>query len=260
MDIQQLVGAIKDFADLDWTEDWDNTGIMLDCGSGDISRIAVALDVVEETVNRAYAEGCDLIISHHPLIFSPLYRVDRSSLSSRMVLSLIQKGISVISLHTNWDVSPVGVNRCLSDKLDLEEVHSLLPGKSGSWGHGACGSLVHSLSVPEFADRIMTRWDLSWSKLFGDTEGDIKRVAICGGSGGDLWRAALDMEADMYITADMKYHDILEACSNGLRIMSVDHGEMESVSMPVLADLVSRRSGIPVYLTGTRSLNCTSFK
>lgn len=259
MDIRQLLGAIKDFADLDWTEDWDNTGVMLDCGSGDICRIAVALDVVEETVNRACAEGCDLIVSHHPLIFSPLSRIDGSSLSSRMVLTLMQKGISVISLHTNWDVSPVGVNICLSGKLELEGVLPLLPGKSGSWGHGACGSLGHALTIPEFADRVMTQWDLSWSKLFGDTERDVERVAICGGSGGDLWRAALEMGADLYITADMKYHDILEACSNGLRIMSVDHGEMESVSMPVLADLVSRTSGIPVHLIRTRSLNCKSF-
>jgi dinuclear metal center YbgI/SA1388 family protein len=259
MDIQQLVGAIKDFADLDWTEDWDNTGIMLDCGSGDISRIAVTLDIVEETVDRAYAEGCDLIVSHHPLIFSPLYRVDRSSLSSRMILSLMQKGISAISLHTNWDVSPFGVNMCLSDKLELEDVHPLLPAKSGSWGHGACGSLGHALSIPELADKVMAKWDLSWSKLFGDTEGAVERVAICGGSGGDLWRSALEKGADLYITADIKYHDILEACSNGLRIMSVDHGEMESVSMPVLADLVSRSSGIPVHLIRTRSLNCTSY-
>ncbi len=256
MNIRTFLDSIKDFADLEWAEEWDNTGIIVGAVSWEVSKIAVALDALEQTMEEAVRNSCDLLVVHHPLIFSPLLKIDMSDLSSRLVYQAIEKKLGVISLHTNWDVSPRGVNVCLAESISISQISPLIPGSNCSWGMGVSGCLEPYLPMDSFAVRVKKKWNLSWLRVYGATNEPVRNVALCGGSGGELWKQAFEKGADTYITADMKYHQILEACSMGMRVMVVDHGEMEKVSIPVLADLIFENTGLPVKLLDPAGPEC----
>lgn len=259
MDIKGFLGCIRDFAALEWAEEWDNPGIMIGDRSWKVSRIAVSLDASDDTISDAVDHGCDLLVTHHPLIFSPLAKIDMSDLSSRLIYKAIKNKLGIVSLHTNWDVSPLGVNVCLSRKIGLSGIIPLCDGANGSWGMGALGEFASPAAMDAIAIAVKKAWNLSWLMAYGKSMDGIRRIALCGGSGGDLWKMALKKEADLYITADMKYHQILEARSEGLALMVVDHGEMERVSMPVLADLILDRTGVPVEMLSDPGDNCKIF-
>lgn len=256
MNIRAFLDSIKDFADLEWAEEWDNSGIMVGSVSWEVSKIGVALDALENTMVEAVRNSCDLLIVHHPLIFSPLRKIDMSDLSSRLVYYAIEKKLGVISLHTNWDVSPKGVNVCLAESISISRMSPLIPSPGSSWGMGVSGCLEPDLPMDSFAVRVKNRWNLSWLRVYGSINEPVRNVALCGGSGGELWKHAFEKGADTYITADMKYHQILEACSMGMRVILVDHGEMERVSIPVLADLISEHTRFPVKLLDSDGPEC----
>ena len=256
MNIRAFLDSIKDFADLEWAEEWDNSGIMVGSLSWEVSKIGVALDALEDTMVEAVRNSCDLLVVHHPLIFSPLMKIDMSDLSSRLVYYAIEKKLGVISLHTNWDVSPKGVNVCLAESISISRMSPLIPSSDSSWGMGISGRLEPCLPMDSFAVRVKKRWNLSWLRVYGSANEPVRNVALCGGSGGELWKQAFKKGADTYITADMKYHQILEACSMGMRVMLVDHGEMEKVSIPALADLISENTGFPVKLLDSAGPEC----
>lgn len=258
MDIRTFLDSIRDFADLDWAEEWDNSGIMVGAGSWHVSRVGVALDALEQTMSDAVRNSCDLLVVHHPLIFTPLSKVDLSDHTSRLVYYAIEKKLGVVSLHTNWDVSPRGVNVCLAQSLSLSGIYPLMQASRFSWGMGAIGQLEPNLPIDHLIKRVKSKWGLSWIRIYGDLREEARKIALCGGSGGDLWKVAYEQGADTYISADLKYHQILEACSMGMRIIIVDHGEMEKVSMPVLADLIAESTGIYVKLLDSEGPECRS--
>jgi len=259
MDVKDFIECIRDVAAPEWAEDWDNSGLMVGDRTWKVSKMAVTLDASEKTVSEAINGGCDLLVTHHPLIFSPLRKIDMSSLSSRLVFKAIENHLAIISLHTNWDVSPKGVNVCLSETLGLSKIIPLQDGINDSWGLGSLGEFPFNITMEALAGIVKEKWDLSWLMAYGPMEDKVKRVALCGGSGGDLWRTAIQKGADLYITADMKYHQILEARFKKLRLMVVDHGEMESASIPELARLLLERSGIPVKVIRYHNRDCRIF-
>ncbi len=235
MRLSDVIERIETVAPFGAAESWDNSGLLLGDPGDAVHRVGVCLDATQTSVEEASSRGCDLLVTHHPMIFPSLRRIDRGSIAARAIRSAIGCGISVLCAHTNWDRSEMGVNAVLADRLGMRDASPL---RGGDNGFGRIGSL-DSLFFGEFLGVLKERWALSWVAGYGDSGRTIRSVALCGGSGRDFLRDAVELGADVFCTADLTYHDVMEAKSSGMCVALADHGEMERVSMERLAEIIA---------------------
>ncbi|EFQ23630.1 protein of unknown function DUF34 [Aminomonas paucivorans DSM 12260] len=230
-----------------WCASWDNAGLLVARRGGELARVAVALEATPETVEAAHLRGCGLLAVHHPILFRPLRRILYPSPQADPLLAAVAGDVAIYAAHTNWDVSPEGTNVCLARKLGLENLVPLEL-QPGAWGLGALGSLPAPVSGMEVLRSLSRLWGVTWVRGLGGLDRPVSRVALCGGSGGDLWEEARAQGAELFLTADMGYHLQLDAVRSGLALGVLDHGEMERASMEGFARFLENRGGLPVSL------------
>lgn len=234
MRLSDVIERIEAVAPFGTAESWDNSGLLLGDPGDEVRRVGVCLDATKASIEEASSRGCDLLVTHHPMIFPSLRRIDRNSIAARAIRSAIGCGISVLCAHTNWDRSDVGVNAVLAGRLGL---HDASPLRGGENGFGRIGFL-DPLPFGDFLGILRERWTLSWVAGYGDAGRTIRSAALCGGSGRDFLRDAIESGADVFCTADLTYHDVMEARNSGVCVALADHGEMERVSMERLAEII----------------------
>lgn len=233
MKVSDVLAHIDTFAPFELAEEWDNPGLMVGSYDADVKRVGVCLDAVSDAVIEADRQGCNVLVCHHPLIFRPLRRVADDSEQGRTIIEAVKRGVNVIAAHTNWDKAQGGVNDILAGLAGLRDVEPL-----GTFG--VCGLLPKTMAVKNFAENVKSSWGLSRLDVYTKYILEhVLRVAICGGSGAEFWKAAKSWGADLYITADMKYHEVIDATREGMMIALADHGEMERASIPELSRKVS---------------------
>lgn len=228
--LAEIVGCIEDFASPGLQEKWDNTGWQLCPLSPDApcTGAMLCLDVTPDVVAEAEAEGCNLIVSHHPLIFKGLRQITGASLVERAVISAIKAGIAVYSSHTALDSASHGVSRKLGVMLGLESMRVLAPQPgSTDTGLGIVGEYPSPMSVDGFIARVKEVYGAPVVRRSEGPSGlkEIRRVALCSGSGGEFISDAIAAGADAYITSDTRYHDFVD---HGRAILMVDTGHFES--------------------------------
>ena len=249
MKLRDAVGRIEKRIPLSWSEGWDNSGLQVGDPDCEIRKIGIALDVTEDTVNKATENGCSLLVSHHPIIFRPLINIIEDRPAAKAVVSAIRNGISLYAAHTNWDSSPEGVNFTLAELLGLDEIEPLISSADGSsWGMGAAGELMMPMSLDTVMKLIKERWSLSSCRAYGIKPEMIKKIALGGGSCGDMWPLAACRGASLFVTADISYHVRQDALNSGLGLVEVDHGEMERASLPKLRSIIEKETGLTVEL------------
>lgn len=248
MRLNELTQRIERRIPPDWAEEWDNVGLLVGDSEAEIQKIAVALDATADMVEEAAALGCQMLFVHHPAIFQPVKKIVSPDPVARMIAAAIRGGIAVYSAHTNWDSSPEGVNVVLSRLLGLADVSPLMPPRKGAWGMGAIGTLPEPMTIGRLARFAKEAWGLSSLQTYGDGETPLRRAALCGGAGGDLLREATRRGADVYLTADVRYHELLHAQLTKTRLIVVNHGEMESASLPDLCRVVHTVTGLEAVL------------
>ena len=227
MNVRQLLNHINTFAPFDLAEDWDNPGLMVGSYKDEVKRVGICLDAVSEAVAEAGIQGCNVLLTHHPLIFRGLKHIDIDSETGKTIHEAIKRGVTIIAAHTNWDKAEKGVNATLAALLGIGKIESL--GEIGVHGK------VIKCNLESFIRKVKSSWGLSRLDIYAEsTPTKILRVAICGGSGAEFWHDALRVNADIYLTADMKYHELIDATRAGLAIGLADHGEMERASLPEL--------------------------
>lgn len=247
MKLEQVTEIIcKEAVPMEWAEDWDNSGVMVGDANWEISKIAVCLDIFPGIMQKAANENIDLVVSHHPFFFTGMKSLDLSAPSGKVIQLAIENRTAIMSLHTNWDNSSSGMNPVLAEKLGLKKIAPFYRKKEEIWGPGATGFTEAPTSLEDFTRTVSQKWDLSWCRSYGDKGMKIEKAALCGGSGGDLWKVAASEQVDVFVTADIKYHQIIDAVNNGLAIVAVDHGEMESNSMEELGKLIQKKTSLPV--------------
>ncbi len=228
--LADIVGCIEDFASPGLQEKWDNTGWQLCPLTPDApcTGVMLCLDVTPEVVAEASAEGCNLIISHHPLIFKGLKHITGASQVERSVISAITGGIAVYSSHTALDSASRGVSHRLGSMLGLADM-SVLDPQPGSpeTGLGVIGHYPEPIPVADFIRRVKEVYGASVVRRSEGPEGmeRVGRVALCSGSGGEFIGTAIARGADAYITSDTRYHDFVDF---GKKILMVDTGHFES--------------------------------
>lgn len=252
MNVHELLNHIDTFAPFSLAEEWDNPGLMVGDYNAEVKCVGICLDAVREAVISASKNDCEVLLCHHPLIFRPVKKIDVNAEPGCTISEAIRRNVNIIAAHTNWDRADDGVNTTLAELINLQKLEPL-----NDEGFGFCGVMSKKLALSEFLELVKLSWGLSRLDCYvsdGDYERKILRVALCGGSGAEFWGAARIHSADIYITADMKYHELMDANGSGLTIAIADHGEMERASLSKLAEKISA-FGVEAVLLDVRALS-----
>ena len=234
--VQEIERTLFELAPRDLAQSWDNVGLLVGDSKQEVHRVLVALDVTEEVAVEADKTGAELIVAHHPVLFIPAKDVTDRTLTGRVLLRLAERGISSICMHTNLDAAPGGVNGALAARLGLEEVESL--GDEG--GMGRMGLLSTPMSQTDFLALVRKRLRPNGIR-YVKTRGQIQRVAVGGGACGDALYEAARRCCDAFVTADVKYHQFLDADALGLFLVDAGHFPTEDVVCPVLERFLLER-------------------
>lgn len=244
--LEDIINLLKVRFPEDLKEDWDNVGLMTGDSCREVNKVLLCLDVTSDTVTEAEEFGADLIISHHPLIFSPLKKVTEDGGTGSMLIQLIKHDIAVYSMHTNFDKADGGMNDILAERLGLVNVRKYtdeeLTDKNGKVTDniGRVGSLELPMTLDDFADFIKASLDCRSMKIFGNGEESVQTVALCTGSGGSMIPAAYNSGADVYVSGDLGHHHAQEASETGLNLIDAGHFETENIICEFLYDLLSQ--------------------
>lgn len=259
MKLKKIYQYLDSLAPFEIQMGFDNSRIMVGSQELEVQRILVALDVTSAVVKEAKRRKCQLIVSHHPLLFHPLKSVTPEDPTGKIVLELCRNNIAVISAHTNLDQAPLGVSDVLMRTLKirttgmLEVAGSINPSGAypRTYGLGRCGTLEEAMAPADFVKKV--KKDLKARGLravIGDRP--VQKVAVCGGAGGDLMDKAIAWGADAYVTADVKYHEFLKAHELGLTLVDGGHFATENPMMVELQDLLQcayEDQGVEVFLS-----------
>ena len=231
-----IMGLLEDLAPSGLAEPWDNVGLMIGSRSDPVSGVMVALDPTVEAVQAARKAGRNLLLTHHPLLFKPLSSVDPSTPTGAAVFRAVQGEVSVLAAHTNLDSALGGVNDVLADLLGLRETCALIPAAAEDGaGMGRLGNLDEPRSLGRMAAQVKEALGIGSLRMVGSPEKSISRVALCGGSGGDLVGAAFEAGADLYLTGEAAHHHAREAEFRDLALIEAGHYATEAPVVPVLA-------------------------
>ena len=230
----EIYNYINTIAPFNTQLDFDNAGFLVGDKNDKFMGGIVTLDVTDSAIDYAISKGANLIISHHPVIFEPL----KSVTANGIVYKLIKNGISVISAHTNLDMAEGGINDELCNILGLQEVETILP--EGEVFSARIANLESPLSADEFANYLKQRLG-GVVKYVG--EGEIKRVAVCSGSGGSLLYDILEHKPDAFVTADVKHNVFLDASHLGVALYDCGHFNTEAIIVKPLCKKLNARFG-----------------
>ena len=240
--LDKVLEFINSFAPASLAEDYDNVGLLVGNKDKEVNKVLITLDIDENVVQEAKKIGCELVISHHPLIFSPLKRVTDESSISRTVISLIKNDISLISAHTNFDSVNSGLCDLFFDKIADTKERTSLQGEEEN-GCGRIAELKSEIILSDILNNIKKEFNLSTVRYVGDVDKRIKKVAVCNGGGADFVYDAYSLGADLYITGDIKYHHARFVYENGMSLVEVPHYNAEIIFCEYLKELLKKQFG-----------------
>jgi len=213
-------------------ESYDNVGLLCGFPDREVSRILVVLDITLEAIQEANTLGAELIVSHHPLIFTPMRQILYTTPEGKRVIQLLQSGLSAICLHTNLDRLEGGVNTALVRALGGEDEEQLPE-------IGCVCRLPEKMSLPLFLEQ--TRDALGALDMrYLDAGREVENLAVCGGAGGDILYTAAEMGCDTVLTGEIKHHQWIDGAELGLNLIEGGHFATENVVTGVLAELLRR--------------------
>lgn len=246
-----IVRPIEEFAPVDQQEKWDNCGFCIGDKYASVTRALVALDCTEAVIDEAIECGADLVITHHPLIFSGVKQIGPHNIRGRIIMKAIKHGIAVYAAHTNMDKAAGGVSSLMADKLGLEQREPLT-----AENFGIVGNLQRPLNAKELVELVKNSFGGCIVRTSAPLEEKIERVAVCGGSGRAFIADAMLKGAQVYITGDITYHEF--ETEKGFMVMDIGHYSSEydivhvfakilSKNFPNFAVSISKRNNNPIY-------------
>ena len=235
-EIYQYLDGLAPFA---LQMDFDNAGFLVGRGDRQVDKLLVSLDITQEVVDEAARLGCQLIVSHHPVIFFPAKSITDGDPTGRVLLSLAERSIAAICAHTNLDAVSGGVNDALAHRLGLTHIEQLrqdgVDATGRPYGIGRVGNTAGApMYAPAFAAFVKEALGANGVR-FVDARRPVRRVAVGGGACADMMKDAIALGCDTFVTADVKYNGFLDAKALGLNLIDAGHYPTEQVVVPVLA-------------------------
>ncbi len=233
--------AVTEWAPSSLAEEWDNVGIQLGDPAAHVKRVVTALDVSISLVEFAVSSRADMILTHHPLIFTPIKKLDLSAPLPGIISACIKNDIAVASAHTNLDSAENGVSDQLAAMLELQELRPLVPSGGDSdvrTGIGRAGRLYTPRSLEEIIQIVCSTLKIPGVTAVGEPSMIIETAAVCGGSGSSLWPSFLEAGCDLFLTAEVKHSILREAELKGCAVIDAGHFATEWPIVPVLTDYI----------------------
>lgn len=244
--VREVLCALERFAPLPLQESYDNAGLQLGLTETEVSGALLCIDVTEAVVAEAAAAGCNLIVSHHPLIFRPLRRIAGESDVQRAVIAAIKKDIAVVSMHTNMDNACGGVNFRMAEKMGLQATAFFGEGKCAKatdgtevrGGSGVIGALPEPMAADDFTKMLKSVFDVECVQANQLLRRSIERVAVCGGAGSFLLGDAVRAGADAFVTGEMRYHEYF-GHEQEIQIAVIGHYQSERFTNEIFREIIA---------------------
>jgi dinuclear metal center YbgI/SA1388 family protein len=252
MKIWDIIHHLESIAAPEYQEDYDNSGLIAGDTAKDCTGVLLSLDCTEQLVREAIEKKCNLIVSHHPLIFRPIRRITPANGTGKALIAAIQEDIAIYAIHTNLDNVVTGVNATIADKLGLGNRKILLP-KPGyaHIGSGMIGDLKKALSEEQLLKALRETFSIPVIRHSPLTGKPVSRVAICGGAGSFLISNALQLGAGFFISADIRYHEFFGG-EGEMVIADIGHFESEQFTIDLLhAVILEKFPNFAVLKSGT---------
>lgn len=250
--VRDIYNSLNHLYPFDLAMDFDNCGLLIGNENNIVTKVICCLDVTFDVINEAKLKGAELIISHHPVIFNPIKKID----SSTLIYDLVSSKINIISAHTNLDIAPGGVNSCLAERLGLKNLKILSPLDSlqNETGLGLFGELEKSAFPLEFASFVKEKLDCNGLRFTNIEDKKITRVAVGSGSCGNLISDAVLKKVDAFVTGEIKHHEILFALQNNVVVVDVGHFKSEDIVISPLVNALQNNFPLIKFL---KSTSCT---
>ena len=223
--IKDIFKRFDEIIPIENSEDWDNSGEQIKFSSEVVNRVLTTLEVTNEVIDEAISRKCNLIFSHHPLIFSNINTISDEHPKQKMIMKLISSKISVYSAHTNYDISEGGTSDYLTKQLDLNEV-GVIPDTDG---FAMQGMLKAEMKLEEFIKLAceVTNTPIKEVRFTGYQEKNIRKVGLCAGSGSEFLSNAFNAGCDVFVTGDIKYHTAQDSLELGIPVVDMGHFHTE---------------------------------
>ena len=239
--VADVIRLLEGMAPPSLAEAWDNCGLQVGALDRPVEHVWVALDPSPEVVDAACRDDADLLITHHPLIFKPLKRIDLDAPDGRTIARAIRADLSIYAAHTSLDSAEDGLNDLLARRLGVMvagPLEAAFGGKvEGSVGLGRIGQLAEPMSLVSLAHQAGHRLGMEQVPIVGDPEAVVQTVALCSGSGGSLVGAFLASPARVFITGEIRYHDARDILAAGRAAIDIGHFASERI---MIDDIVAR--------------------
>lgn len=240
MKIKEVVCALERFAPLPLQESYDNAGLQIGLTEAEVSGALLCLDVTEAVVDEAISRGCNLIVSHHPLIFRKLAHVTEATYVERVVIKAIKNDIAIVSMHTNMDAAKGGVNHKMAEKLGLVDIDFIgqpqtVDGVEG--GIGVIGRLPEPMEAAAFIAHLKSTFAVECAQTNELLCRKIEKVAICGGAGSFIAGDAAKAGADAFVTGEMHYHEYFD-WEQKMQIAVIGHYQSEQFTSEVFRQII----------------------
>lgn len=245
---RELLERLEELAPGEYACEWDNPGFLAGRGDKEIHKVMVALDATDEAVEQAIGEKADLLLTHHPLIFKALKKINDEDFVSRRILRLIQADICYAAMHTNFDSAPGCMADLAAERLGLlpEEPLEATGEKDGmAFGIGKVGRLERAIPVRELAELVKERFGLPFVTVYGldQIKGPVSRAAVSPGAGGSMIAHGIAKGVQVLVTGDIGHHSGIDAAAQGMAIIDAGHYGLEHIFMPFMKEYLENLPG-----------------
>ena len=243
MECKKVIELLEKQSPKSYACDWDNVGLLVGREDKEIQKIYIALDATDEAIEEAIANGADMLLTHHPMIFKGMKRVTQEDFIGRRIIRLIQNDMVYYAMHTNFDV--MGMADLAADYLGISDTRVLeitSVSETGEEGIGRYGSLKKEMTVRECCEEVKQAFSLENVKVFGDLERKVKTAAISPGSGKSVISNALQAGVDVLITGDIDHHEGIDAVAQNMTVIDAGHYGVEHIFIPYMDQYLKREA------------------
>ena len=235
MKAYELIEWLNEHHPQKFAEEWDTVGLLVGDDQKEISHVFLVLDLTEPVLDEAVAAGADMILTHHPMIFSGIKKINNHNFTGRKIIKLIQKEIVYYAMHTNYDVLGMADLSADYTKMHNTTVLSVTEERNGEvQGFGRVGDLPEEMTLRAYAQLIKKSLKLNDVKVYGDLDAKVKRAAVCTGSGKSMIKDAIKAGADVYVTGDIDHHTGIDTVAQGLALIDAGHYGTEYIFMDAM--------------------------
>lgn len=241
MECCKIIEKLEILSPKAYAEEWDNIGLLAGRQDKKVETVYIALDATDDVIEEVVRLGADMLITHHPLIFKKMDRINTDDFIGRRVYQLIRSDVSYYAMHTNFDV--MGMADAAADELTLMDrkvLNVTFEDDISKEGCGRVGKLRKRMSVAELAELVKTKFRVPNVRVFGELGDIVEVAAVMPGSGGDYIKDALNAGADVMITGDIDHHEGIDAVAQGITVIDAGHYGIEKIFISYMEEFIKR--------------------